>query len=215
MTCEQFRQILPEMPEGVCDAEQDAHLKSCSECSSLVSDLGFIIRESRLLQMDEEPSPRVWNSIEIALRQEGLIRPAGSPAHVSTGFWHWRPAWALISATAVVVLALGVAFNQHKRAGHEIATIQTPAVLSAVAPPAKARRAVAPEDRQMLDAISSRSPVMAAAYEASLQDVNDYIRDAEESVQRDPNDEDAQQYLMDAYQQRAVVYQMALDRPLP
>jgi len=45
--------------------------------------------------------------------------------------------------------------------------------------------------------------------------VNEYIRDAEESAQADPNDEEAQQSLMDAYEQRAMVYDMALDRSMP
>ena len=49
----------------------------------------------------------------------------------------------------------------------------------------------------------------------NLQNVNAYIRDAEESAQADPNDEQAQQVVMDAYEQRATVYQMALDHSLP
>jgi hypothetical protein len=56
---------------------------------------------------------------------------------------------------------------------------------------------------------------MRAAYAANLKSVNDYIRDAEESVKSDPNDEEAQQSLMAAYEQRAMVYEMALDRSLP
>ena len=35
------------------------------------------------------------------------------------------------------------------------------------------------------------------------QNVNAYIRDAEESAQANPNDEEAQQIVMDAYEQRA------------
>ena len=43
----------------------------------------------------------------------------------------------------------------------------------------------------------------------------DYIRDAEQTVQNDPNDEEAQRSLMAAYEQKAMVYEMALDRSLP
>ena len=56
---------------------------------------------------------------------------------------------------------------------------------------------------------------MKAQYASNLQNVNDYIKDAEESAQADPNDEEAQQIVMDAYEQRATVYEMALDRSLP
>jgi hypothetical protein len=45
--------------------------------------------------------------------------------------------------------------------------------------------------------------------------VNSYIRDAEKSVETNPNDAEAQRYLMDAYDQKAMVYEMALNRSLP
>ena len=43
-------------------------------CSGLVADLNLIASEAPQLQEFADPAPRVWNSIEIALRQEGLIR---------------------------------------------------------------------------------------------------------------------------------------------
>jgi len=73
MTCEEFERVLRELGDSH-HIEQEAHLKSCSACSDLVSDLSAISHQARLLQGCEEPSPWVWNSIEAALRQEGLIR---------------------------------------------------------------------------------------------------------------------------------------------
>ena len=214
MTCEQFRQTLPEIPDGACDAEQEAHVKSCPECSSLVSDLNFIIQQASLLQVDEEPSPRVWNSIEATLRQEGLIREPERPAPARGSLWGWRPAWVLAPLAAVLVFGFGVMLQSHRQARQQAVVTQPTAIISS-ALPVRAHLKMAPEDQQLLEAISSRAPAMRAAYEANLADVDAYIRDAEESAQRDPNDEDAQQYLMDAYEQRSVVYQMALDRSLP
>src|SRR5262249_11475201 len=71
------------------------------------------------------------------------------------------------------------------------------------------------EDDQLLETVGARSPALRAAYEADLQRVNAYIRDAEESAQSNPNDEEAQRYLMDAHEQKAMMYEMALDRSLP
>jgi hypothetical protein len=71
------------------------------------------------------------------------------------------------------------------------------------------------EDQQLLEMVGSRTPGLRAAYESDLRNVNAYIRDAEQSVQADPNDEEAQQALMDAYGQKAAVYQLAMDRSLP
>jgi hypothetical protein len=41
--------------------------------------------------------------------------------------------------------------------------------------------------------------------------VNSYIRDAEAYAQQNPGDADARQQVMDAYQQKSMLYQMALD----
>jgi hypothetical protein len=70
-------------------------------------------------------------------------------------------------------------------------------------------------DEQLLQEVSMRAPMMRAAYDSNLKDVNNYIRDAQESVNADPNDEEAQQALMDAYGQKSMIYEMALDRSLP
>jgi predicted anti-sigma-YlaC factor YlaD len=73
MTCEELERVLPELGDGHT-IEQEAHLKSCSACSDLVADLNAISQQARLLQGSEQPSPWIWNSIEVALQQEGLIR---------------------------------------------------------------------------------------------------------------------------------------------
>ena len=76
MTCKELERVLPEL-EGVRSFELEQHLRTCSACSELVSDLNAISDQARLLQIAaEEPSPRLWGSIESALRQEGLIRDA-------------------------------------------------------------------------------------------------------------------------------------------
>ncbi len=67
-------------------------------------------------------------------------------------------------------------------------------------------------DQQLLEAVSRRTPAMRASYEANLRDVDSYIHDAQESLKTDPNDEQAQQYLLNAYEQKSMVYQMALQQ---
>jgi hypothetical protein len=68
------------------------------------------------------------------------------------------------------------------------------------------------DDQQLLQSVARRAPAMKDVYEANLRDVNSYIRDAQESVKNNPNDEEAQQSLSYAYEQRAMVYEMAVDR---
>jgi hypothetical protein len=71
------------------------------------------------------------------------------------------------------------------------------------------------DEDQLLNIVAARGPTFRAAYESDLRAVDAYIRDAELSARNDPNDEIAQQYLMNAYEQRAMVYQMGMERSLP
>src|ERR1700690_2879618 len=105
MTCAEFQAVLPDILEGSGTAEQQAHLTLCSSCSDQVSEINFISQQARFLRASEEPSPRVWNSIEIALRQEGLIREAGPELVRSSKrpVRHWTVAWMLPAAVAFLV----------------------------------------------------------------------------------------------------------------
>jgi hypothetical protein len=80
------------------------------------------------------------------------------------------------------------------------------AVGSAVEPAASA------EDQEFLSVVSTRAPSMRATYENQLQAVNADIRESQAYLDQNPEDADARQHLMDAYQQKALLYQIALDR---
>jgi len=68
------------------------------------------------------------------------------------------------------------------------------------------------EDQQFLSVVSTRAPSMRVTYENQLKAVNADIRETQAYVNRNPGDVDARQHLMDAYQQKALLYQIALDR---
>ncbi len=218
MNCVQFHEILPEVFEGGRTAEQESHLKSCPMCSGLVADLDLIAREARQLQEVAEPSQRVWNSIEIALRQEGIIRdPRLGPSLVPARPRRWSMAW-LAPVAALVLVAFGIVIYQRGSRDSRLAAhldTTTPSLVAILPNRQKPSNVNNSEDDQLLAAVASRSPAMQAQYASNLQNVNAYIKDAEESAQADPNDEVAQQIVMDAYEQRATVYEMALDRSLP
>jgi hypothetical protein len=212
MNCAKFQEVLPDVLEGSRTAEQESHLKSCPVCSGLVADLNLIAREARQLQEDAEPSPRVWNSIEIQLRQEGIIRdPHLGPSLVPPVPRRWNLAW--LAPLAAVLLA-GFAILVYQRHPQLSATLNPPSppVITEPQTSKNPPSATKVEDDQLLAAVA---PSMKEQYASNLQNVNDYIKDAEESAQADPNDEEAQQIVMDAYEQRATVYEMALDRSLP
>jgi hypothetical protein len=228
MTCAEFQAVLPELLEGGGTAEHNAHLAICPACSGLVSDIHSISEQASFLRASDEPSPRVWNSIEIVLRQEGLIREPGADLLPDPGnpAWRWTVAW-LLPATAAFLITFGLLRYERPPAVPQIAEHSAPApeAISASLTAASASQAAANpklnapadlnDDQQLLEEVSSSSPAVRASYENNLRHVNEYIRDAEQSAKAHPDDEEAQQYLMNAYEQKAMVYELAMDRSLP
>ncbi len=205
MTCIEFQDILADMIDGETDAEHEAHLKSCSSCSELVSDLRAIASGAKLLCADSEPSPRVWANIQRTLEEEGIIRPAKQPGATLFPARRWSPAW-LATGTAIVLLAIGAfIYTNHRGLNQQLANTQsltTPASESAVA---------SVDDVELLSHVS---PAARATYADDLQTVNAFIRDAENSVAQDPSDDEARHFLMQAYQERDMVYASAMDRSM-
>lgn len=68
------------------------------------------------------------------------------------------------------------------------------------------------EDQQFLSVVSTLGASTRATYENQLKAVNSEIRETQAYVDRNPRDVDARQHLMDVYQQKALLYQIALDR---
>ena len=273
MTCADVRRVLPEIldgtPEAVFPADFDTHVKSCPDCSDLISDLKLISSEARQLAASEGPPPRVWVRIAAELRAEGLIRepaifdPAREPDSAPNRPILFAPsprrrwsAWWL-APVAVALLAAGSYVVSHRQAP-PVARQQAPATplttpapatsaatsasapasaLSSIptsapasAPQQLARKSAKPtdvvasaakpavepepsaEDQQFLSVVSTRAPSMRATYESQLRAVNAHIREVQAYLDRNPGDAEARQHLMDAYQQKALLYQIALDR---
>ncbi|MGB8114376.1 MAG: anti-sigma factor [Candidatus Sulfotelmatobacter sp.] len=206
MTCVELQESLAEVENGTT-AEQKAHLRNCPACSALVKDLNLIITAAAGLQDADEPSPRVWNSIETALRREGLIRPqptGASLAHSLLAGWGGR--W-LIPAVAVLLVATGLFWRQQMTMNHRTQEQATYAV------PASSRAGLNDED--LIQEVAENAPSMKAQYEENLLRVNESIRDDQTMVEESPNDEDARRSLLDAYHQKSLLFELAMDRSLP
>ena len=62
---------------------------------------------------------------------------------------------------------------------------------------------------------SVHSPALSQAYQLGLQRVNAYIADARTLVASNPDDEESRQALLEAYQQKAMLYNMAMQHSMP
>ena len=211
MNCVELQASLAEIDDGSSaerSPEQQAHLKTCPECSSLVAELNLIASSAIELRAADEPSPRVWNSIEIALRREGLIRPQrASRSLLPSLSSRWWARW-MVPAAAVLLIAVGIYVRQHSLA-QQLARDTAPA--AAVSDPEMAGL----NDDDLLQEVAQLSPAMQAQYTDNLRHVNQYIQDAKSVVAADPTDEEARRSLMEAYQEKAMLFELAMDRSLP
>ena len=199
MTCAEFQRVLPYIIDTGGNPEQEQHLRECPVCADLVADLKYIADQAKLLVPMEDPSPRVWEGLQKSLEREGLVKSA--PARrVLLGLhlndWGW-----VLAGAAVVLLVAGIFFTRAS------APAEQPAPQMAAAVSGTDGTSI--EDQQILAIIAQLSPEARASYEQGLRDVNSYIQDAERSVKADPDDDVARQFLMHAYQQKAVLYRLA------
>jgi hypothetical protein len=211
MNCVELQQSLAEA-EDSSSVERRAHLSMCPECSALVSELSLIAATASELRAADEPSPRVWNSIEVALRQEGLIRAQGAGRPLVPSFSaRWGTARWLVPAAAMLLLALGIYVRQESLPNQLGANLSTQ-------PASMAVPVVNPSDLNdddLMQEVADNIPAMKTQYEENLRQVNESIRDAQGVVDESPNDQEARRSLMDAYQQKSMLFEMAMDRSLP
>ena len=205
MNCVELEQSLAEA-ESVGSVEHRAHLRACPACSALVTELNQIVAAASQLQAAHEPSPRVWNSIEIALRQERLIRPQRARPRVPSFSTRLGGARWLVPAAAMLLLALGI-YVRRESLPNQLA--QHASVAVPLANPADLN------DDDLMQEVADNAPAMKTQYVENLRRVNQSIHDAQGVVDESPNDEEARRSLMEAYQQKSMLFEMAMDRSLP
>lgn len=211
MNCAEFQKVLPTIVDSGGNAEEEAHLNTCAECSALVQDLRHIAEAAKLLLPMQDPSPRVWMGIRGALEREGLVRPQEGtlrfhPAAAGLSRRHWFASAGLLAFAVLLLFAIGVLWmrnnSTHPTSGPVLsAGVSVPAAIP-----------VDNDDAQMLDLVQQKSPTMLSTYRENLEAVNAYIRDARHAVEEDPTDMGARGHLIRAYDAKAMLYEMAMYR---
>jgi hypothetical protein len=209
MNCVELRESLAVVDDGT-DVEQRAHLRLCRECSALVAELNSIAYAAVELRAADEPDPRVWKSIEASLRREGLIRPQRTSRSLLPSFGSpWGMARWLVPAAAALLIVIGLYVRPHAR--QDVAS-NPPAPVVSVNGPELAL--VGLNDDDLMQEVDQQNPAMKEQYAENLRRVNQYIQDAKTVVAAEPNDEEARRSLMEAYQEKAMLFELALDRSL-
>jgi len=207
MNCVDLQASLAEIEDGRSAAQRD-HLKNCSECSALLAELILISSAAVELRAADEPGAHIWKSIEGRLREEGVIRPqrANRSLVPSPGSrWGWVR-W-MAPAAAALLITVGLYVRQHSLA-HQLARDTAPVAASDLA-------VAGLNDDDLLLETAQQSPAIQAEYADSLRRVNQYIRDAKSVVDANPDDDEARRSLLEAYEQKAMLFELAMDRSLP
>jgi hypothetical protein len=207
--CKNFLGRLDSWIEGERPAEAKAHHRDCASCQTVIEDLSAIQIEARSWnQLESEAPERVWTALRAQLEQEGLIRAeqperevtpvATSPADWLGGFFARIPRPVLAGAYLAILIALGFALSGPvNQPSNEAKWLEGTRVVSS---PISAQL-----DSFEQSSLANRdlNPAITASLHQNLAIVDNYISLCEKSVQEEPENEVARDYLYSAYKQKA------------
>lgn len=211
--CERFSEGLAAYLDGGEAPELLAHAASCDFCQCVLADVQLIRGAGPALAI-EDPPPRVWVNVRLALEQEGIIHHrAGLLGGTWAGLGRMRwPAPVIAVAAAVVMIVLfkfpGVLVRpaiQPESAAVAAQTYAEPADLASL------RQSIQPLEQAYQANASMLEPSLKTAYQTSLRSLNEEIQECQASMKREPQDDLARQYLSTAYFQKAQLLRSALD----
>jgi hypothetical protein len=210
MNCQQFQEVLPYIIESGGNREAEEHLAGCAACAELVQDLQYIAQQAKLLLPMHDPSPRVWAGIEQSLQRQGMLPEGrlsllGHSTIISPPSKSWTPlGWMMALAASAAFAVLLINYRPQLPPAQTSAQNVTAPQVSALS-----------DDQVLVSRLSDRAPEERRAYEVSLREANAYISDAQMAVDQDPEDSAARARLLDAHQQKEMLYEMAIVRGLP
>ena len=214
--CREFDANLAAHLEGEQNTGVLFHAEQCTSCSAILSDLELIRVAAKDLPL-ESPSPRVWSNIRATLAQEGYFRERES-------FWkRWITSASLVPRTAPVaalafalVLAVIMVFKGDiQRTGfqnpslNKVAASIVPAGLSSVQ--ANLVHTVQAMEQNYKAREALLDPSAKQVYQAGLASLDSSIQECLDSLQKQPHNMLAREYLMQAYSQKAEVLASALE----
>jgi hypothetical protein len=214
--CYQFELELEAYMEGENRPWVLAHTRQCASCGAIVEDLKAL-RAAALQLPLEEPCPAVWSNIRARLLAAGAFAEKAS-------FWSWfgqrdllrRPIPVAAFASLVILGCLVTAPRNYPERDTASALTGLPARTTirsmAFIGDSDALVQVVHELEEAFRAREgSLAPDLKATYDNSLISLDASIRECSDSLQREPDNSLAHEYLLAAYSQKAQVLSSALE----
>ena len=206
MQCKEVEVVLEQQGCLPVPEAARAHLAGCNSCRNLIADLTAIVATAHLLPAEVEPPLRVWTSLRVQLEQEGIIRST-APHSWWLGFsYFFRPRLLATAAVGLVIVA-AVALHLQRSAPQ----------------PTEARNVydnlyqdtslTLNNDEALLPTMQlAASSGVDVSLRQNLDIVDKFIVDCEQRVKEQPQDDLAREYLTGAYQQKAELISVMMER---
>lgn len=208
--CDEFANYLEPWLEGKPHPDAQSHVRDCPRCRSLVEDLNLIQSTAHQWGAEHvEPPARLWTSLRAQLLEEGLIRERSLQRRWFNGWFTALPRPVLAGAYLAVLVAVGfglsgpVSTRINKARWQDTVQATTKGINTQIAQEISNTTTSLPQD--------SKSIVTASLRE-NLGIVDNYIRLCEKSLNEEPENELARDFLYDAYQQKADLLAQMSDR---
>ena len=214
--CRKFELELQAYMEGEGAPFVPVHARECASCRIIVEDLEALRSAAREVPL-EEPSPVVWSNIRAQLVIEGALTEEAS-------FWNWfrqldflHRLVPVVGFSCLVILGCFVTvpktyFEQRTTFGLNAFPAKTAIRSMALIGDSDALERVVQELEETFRAREgSLAPDLRATYENSLNSLDVSIRECSDSLQREPDNSLAHEYLLSAYSQKAEVLSSALE----
>jgi hypothetical protein len=206
MQCKEVEVVLEQQGFVPVPEAARAHLAGCSSCQGLVADLTAIVATAHLLPTEVEPPLRVWTRLRAQLEEEGIIKGAKTPSAWRHRFSELFGARALATAGVGVLVIAAIVLQMRPPASH----------------PTEARNTYENYDDTSLTLSNDEahlpsmqlagSSKVDVALRQNLDIVDKFIVDCEQRVKEQPGDELARDYLTGAYQQKAELLSVMMER---
>ncbi len=212
--CTFLAETLTQRPDGPLPEAAVFHLDSCPQCQTLWQELEAIRMAAQDLGASEpEPPAYLWPLLRNQLQSEGLIREPKRPGWFADWFGI-SPRFAMGGAYIALLAIAGslVGFHGDQPTAFRLDTVRPSTSMSSGILTAELNKTLDSDIDRVVASLSQQDATLATSVRQNLGVVDNLIDLCEKSVQENPDDPMAREYLYGAYQQKATLLAAAIDR---
>ena len=216
MACRELERILELEPDGPLPDAAAIHVAGCADCQALEADFLVIGAAANELAEEEVAPPEwLWTRIRAELEAEGRIRePEAARVPSNAGWWSafQRPVFAGAVLGAAFVIAGLLSMHSVSIAPTSAALESAPAIGTESQSIDANATGTLDASEASIDSLPQQDPQVAEEVHHDLGVIDNFIVVCKKSVREQPDNEMAREYLYDAYQQKAQLLAVAMDR---